>query len=730
MKEKLKRIDGWLIGILIFAAFLYGWSIWKAGSSNDFYTSAIISMSKSWKNFWYASFDPAGFITVDKPPVALWFMVASVKIFGLHSWSIVLSSVLFGIGSVALIYKMIRPYFGRLAANLGALFMTITPIVVADSRTNNMDATLVFFLLLAGYILQLAVKKHKAWLVAIAFALIGIAFNIKMLQAFMVLPAMYFFYWIASTVGWKKKVVHLFVATAAVTIFTLLWPLAVDSTSSSKRPYIGSSSTNSVLNLAFGYNGSQRLLGQSTGTGGRFSGMGNSQKKQPAQGKTKNRPTGSKKMKSPGATATANKGGQQMGKQQTGGQGTQGGGSGAFNIGTAGPFRLLQKALGQQVSWLFPIALVGLIAAYLYEVKRQKKWWKTTQKQQQLLYWAGWLVPVAGFFSIASFFHPYYMIMLAPPLAVLSAIGVTTFIESLKKQRDRWQLYLIASGFWITAGLQAWYVYSYYPWLSWIIIVGTIGTSLLAVFYQKAHKNLIYGALAVAFLTLAPGFWSLTPTLAGASDAIPSAGPDLLSNSGQSSGGLGSESANTKMIKYLEKNTKNTKYLFATMDSNTAAPYIIKTKRAVMTIGGYNGTDNAISLAQFKKLVKEGKVKYFYLSGKTTSSSIIKWVKKHGTQVKTKEYTDTTSTASNQKQQDTSPNKRGTTGRPNGQKGQAPKGSFKKMAAKGQKTGGKAPSGMNPPSASGQGQKGMSKNQSQPSGGSMGGQSGTLYKLN
>lgn len=123
---------------------MYGWNIWEAGIANDFYTAAIVSMSKSWHNFWYASFDPAGFITVDKPPVALWFMVICVKIFGLHGWSIVLSSVLFGIGSVYLIYKMVKPTFGPLTARIAAFFMTITPIVVADSRTNNMDATLVF----------------------------------------------------------------------------------------------------------------------------------------------------------------------------------------------------------------------------------------------------------------------------------------------------------------------------------------------------------------------------------------------------------------------------------------------------------------------------------------------------------------------------------------------------------------------------------------------------------
>jgi 4-amino-4-deoxy-L-arabinose transferase-like glycosyltransferase len=30
------------------------------------------SMASSWHNFLYASFDPAGFVSVDKPPLALW----------------------------------------------------------------------------------------------------------------------------------------------------------------------------------------------------------------------------------------------------------------------------------------------------------------------------------------------------------------------------------------------------------------------------------------------------------------------------------------------------------------------------------------------------------------------------------------------------------------------------------------------------------------------------------
>lgn len=68
LKKRFSQVDRWLVVILILATFLYGWNIWEAGSANNFYTAAIVSMSKSWHNFWYASFDPAGFITVDKPP--------------------------------------------------------------------------------------------------------------------------------------------------------------------------------------------------------------------------------------------------------------------------------------------------------------------------------------------------------------------------------------------------------------------------------------------------------------------------------------------------------------------------------------------------------------------------------------------------------------------------------------------------------------------------------------
>lgn len=636
--DRLKNIkyDYWLIAILILAAFLYAWNIWEAGEANNFYTAAIVSMTKSFKNFWYASFDPAGFITVDKPPVALWFMTISAKIFGVHGWSVVLPSILFGIGSVYLIYSLVSKRFGKIPARLASLIMTLTPIVVADSRTNNMDATLVFFLLLSVWFVQKAVLNGQQRYLWIGFALIGFSFNIKMLQAFMVLPALYLYYWLAAKVNWKKKLVHLSIATAFLVVFTIFWPLSVDMTNSNSRPYEGGSETNSALELAFGYNGTQRLLGQTTGTGGAFPGIGSSSKK---NSKSMTPPTGSKSKNStpPTGTKKAPTGAPGGNKANGGGNGTGGAGGGAFSIGTAGPFRLLQKELGPQISWLMLIAVFGVISSYIYYQDPKKKWYSLNNQRKDLWLWLGWMIPVAGFFSVASFFHPYYTIMLAPALAALAGIGIYTMVKQWR-EKSIWSMFLPVSIL-STSVLQAWYLTDYYPILAWVLLLAGIIISipLFALPWIGIHlKNKrIWPIAALIIVMLTPTWWSLTPTLAGSSDGIPTAGPSLLS-AGGASGGMGDSQVNTTLLKYLEKHQGNAEYLFATDDSSTAAPYIISSGKAVMAMGGFNGTDKAITLKQFKKLVKEGKIKYYYSGGKTGGSNtkIVSWIKKYAKKVK------------------------------------------------------------------------------------------------
>jgi 4-amino-4-deoxy-L-arabinose transferase-like glycosyltransferase len=97
-----RRIDWILIGTSVLAAFLNIFGIWNDPYANAYYTAAVTSMLQSFHNFFYASFDPGGFVTVDKPPVVFWIQTLFAFIFGVHGWSVILPQALAGVGSVFL----------------------------------------------------------------------------------------------------------------------------------------------------------------------------------------------------------------------------------------------------------------------------------------------------------------------------------------------------------------------------------------------------------------------------------------------------------------------------------------------------------------------------------------------------------------------------------------------------------------------------------------------------
>ncbi|WP_411809941.1 ArnT family glycosyltransferase, partial [Bacillus licheniformis] len=313
MKIKNKQLDVILVLILLAALILNTYNIWLDDAANQYYLAAVKSMTQSFHNFFFASFDSSGFVSVDKPPVVLWIQTIFAKIFGVHTWSVILPQALAGAGSIYLLYALIKPKFGKGAARISALVMALTPIAVAVSRTNNIDSMLVFTLLLGTWCLMKAVKQGRLiWLLA-AFGLIGLGFNMKMFQAFMVLPAFLLFYLIAAHANWKKKIVSAVLSLIVLTGISLSWALAVDYTSADSRPYVGSSQTNSVLELAFGYNGTERLLGQTTGNArGDINGFGGDMQ-QPngnAQAQNGNRSSGGSNgqngaMQPPGASGSA-----------------------------------------------------------------------------------------------------------------------------------------------------------------------------------------------------------------------------------------------------------------------------------------------------------------------------------------------------------------------------------------------------------------------------------------
>ncbi|MEC1394630.1 glycosyltransferase family 39 protein [Bacillus velezensis] len=664
MKMKKREIDAVLILILLASAFLNMYNIWNDDTVNPYYTAAVTSMLQSFHNFFYASFDAAGFITVDKPPVTYQIQTISALIFGMHGWSVILPQALAGVGSVLFMYLLIKPTFGKTAARIASFVMACTPIAVAVARTNNVDALLVFFLLFATWLLFKAIRKGRLiWLLA-AFFVVGAGFNTKMLQAYMILPAFLLFYMIAANTTIKKKIISLVSALAVLAAVSLSWPLIVDNIPASKRPYVGSSQTNSVLELAFGYNGIQRLTGQSS-SGGQGGPDGNASKemtssggssqmqKPPGQSSSSSSASGDKSQNgsmtappSNGKMPSGDQGGPPSGgdgggpggggKSGTGTGSKMQSGSGMFGTGTPGPLRLFQTELSDQISWLLPFAIFGM-AGLLIAGARERR--RLSAEQKETIFWAAWLVPIAGFFSVAEFFHHYYLIMLAPPIAALVGAGWVALVHLYRKQAG-WKTWLLPAAILVTTGFELFILRNYNDQIGagWSIGAGVLGAvAAIALFvFKQRQKPLSYYVSLAALLVLMvmPIYWASTPLLYGGNSSLPETGPQLASTSGKGMG-MDNASVNTKLINYLEKHNAGADYLFATTDSNTAAPYIIKTKKAVMAIGGFSGSDPAITLTQFKKLVKQGKVKYFLTSGmgKGGNNDIVQWVEKNGKKV-------------------------------------------------------------------------------------------------
>ncbi|WP_341473908.1 glycosyltransferase family 39 protein [Desulfofundulus thermobenzoicus] len=677
-----QRFDMILIGIALLSAFLNIFNIWEDRYANAYYTAAVTSMLQSFHNFFYASFDPAGYVTVDKPPVALWVQAASARIFGVHGWSVILPQALAGVGSVFLVYHLVKPTFGKTAARLAGLITACTPIAVAVSRTNNIDSLLVFTLLVATWMLFRAVRNRKPSWVLGAFAVIGVGFNVKMLQAYMVVPAFYVFYLLAFKSEWKKKMAILAAATVIMAGVSVSWAVVVDMTPPENRPYIGGSKTNSVLELAFGYNGISRL------TGGMGPGAAPNQRQTPPgpgavpvqrqipqNGNSVPRqqlvqqdgnsmpgpqqaPQGGNNMPGPqqvpqgGSLMPEGFGPDANGRQGPmpgfGGGGPQGRrGGGAFGTGQPGPLRLFQSELSGQISWLLPFvafACAGLLAGI-----RPRK--QLSDKQKETLFWLAWLLPAMGFFSVARFFHHYYLIMLAPPVAALAGAG---WVELWNQYRDKegWKKWLLPSGLLAATAFELYMLQPYQEQIGmgWPVGIGAAGIGLSLVLFLAAKKQKLSSIAAMAgmlVLLVAPLYWAATPLLYGGNSMLPQAGPNQPGfGPGQGMGGGINSRINTKLLEYVTRNNTGETYLFATTDANTAAPYIIETGKAVMAMGGFSGSDPILTVEKLKQMVADKEVKYFLIPsysgfgarGGGGNNEVMDWIRANSTEVPKEEW--------------------------------------------------------------------------------------------
>src|SRR5208283_1824469 len=246
-----------LAAILLLGTVLRVYGLDHNGFGNPYYSAGVLSMTQSLHNFAFNAFDPAGVLAVDKPPVALWVQVVSARLFGFSPLSVLLPQAIEGILSIVLVWHLTRRRFGATAGLLAALVLAITPISVAVDRSSNTDSCLVLVLLLAARALLVAAERDSLRLLLLAMALVGVGFNVKMMAAFVVLPAFAATWWLR---GGRHRLKHLAAGGAVCMAVSLAWVGAVDLTPAAARPFVDSSPDNSMLDLVVDHNAPQRFF--------------------------------------------------------------------------------------------------------------------------------------------------------------------------------------------------------------------------------------------------------------------------------------------------------------------------------------------------------------------------------------------------------------------------------------------------------------------------------------
>ena len=577
-----------LAAILLLSAFLNLYQLARNGfaDTNTYYAAAVKSMLLNWHNFFFVAFDPAGFLSIDKPPLGFWLQVLSARIFGLSGWSLLLPEALAGIASVALLFVLVRRVFGANAGLLSALALAVTPISVVTSRDNTIDSLLTLTLLLGAWTICLAVETGRLRYLLLTALIVGLGFNIKMLEAYVILPAFALTYLLCAPVRWHTRLLHLLLATIVLLLVSLSWIAVVDAVPAGQRPYVASTQSDSELELALGYNGFSRILGV--------------------------------------GTATHTQTGTAHGTTNTAGIVIL---FGIVNTGLPSPLRLVGALLGGQIGWLIPFALLGLICT----VKRRGAEQVNSRRRTGLILWGIWFVTLFLFFSAALFPHAYYMVTFAPAICALFGIGCVEMYQQYHL-KNGWRGWLLPIALVLTALTQL-YIYNhtvtggeFEQWSHWLLLALMVLCVLLAIVLIAARfidvtirlprVSSITALVTLALLCLLvfPTIWSAFPLTIATDPANPTAGPKQPENFLTIIvHAFIPENAEPQpeLTNYLLAHQGQSRYLVAAVNAPTVAAFILNTDKPAMALGGYNSFDPILTASQVATMVRDGEVRFF-----------------------------------------------------------------------------------------------------------------------
>ncbi len=370
-----------LVAIAVAAAVAYGWGM---GTVNlePFYGGAARSMSESWHNFFFGAADPWGTVSVDKLPGALWVQALSLRLFGFHLWAIVLPQVIEGTLTVLVLYRAVRRVAGAGAGLVSAAVLAGSPVTLLLNRGNISDSLLILLLALAADATTKAIVDGRVRPLLMAGLWVGLAFQAKMIQAWLVLPALYLAYLIAApAVGLLRRFGYVVLSSLIVIVVSLSWMTVVSAVPTHDRPYVDGSCDDSLFSQVFIYNGISRITKNTVDASGCSP-------------------------ESPFLVIASRE--------------TADIGVGTYAI-PRGWDRLLRGEFGRDDGWLLVPAFMAGVGLLVHRRRRPR----TDPLRAATILWISWLVLTGVFFSWGRYLNSYYLAALMPAVGALCGIGAT-----------------------------------------------------------------------------------------------------------------------------------------------------------------------------------------------------------------------------------------------------------------------------------------------------------------
>jgi len=554
-----------LLAIAVVAAVAYGWGM--AGASVEpFYGAAARSMSESWHDFIFGAYDPAGTVTVDKLPGDLWVQALSLRIFGFHIWALVLPQVVEGVLTVLVLYRAVRRLAGPAAGLTAAAVLAVTPITVLLSRGNVSDSLLILLLVLAADATSAALLTGSLRQLLLAGVWVGLAFQAKMIQAWLALPALAAAYLLAAPAArLRTRCAHVALAGLVTAVVSLSWMTAVSLVPSQDRPYADGSPNDSVYTQVFDYNGLGRLTGNWTTIAG---------------------------PPSPLLVAAVESG--QLLNAET------------FGIKPSW-HRLLAGPFAADSGWLLPAAVAGAVGVFISRRRQGRR----DPLRAAVVLWGGWWLILAVFFSAGTYLNSYYVAALIPAVAALCGTGLAACGPRPWPARVR---LIVAATVLGCAG--------YGAYLMSGTASGPVVLTVVALIVAAAAAALLLSALGKASQLTAAVFAGaavlLLPAAASVSSVIRGLGPfdtpfesSKFAHNNQAL--AAAVPALTAAVQRLELLTPPADALFGADTSGLAQNYILYSGREVLPIGGYLGNVPAPTLATLQVDISRGYVREFVL---------------------------------------------------------------------------------------------------------------------